>query len=118
MIPINRSALIIYPGQPIYDWANRIFNENEDYGPVDLAEHDAATVYLIEELDSPEDFEEWMQANYEVLLPGRTRRMDARRKPVAGAGRLWNVPGVVPRRVSQHGPGRRRSPIETRRGLK
>lgn len=65
---VNRDALIIYPKQPVFDWANRIFEENEDYGPVDLTRHDSGTVFLIEEQPSPEDFEDWIQANYEFFF--------------------------------------------------
>ena len=65
---VNRDALILYPKQALYDWANRIFEENEDYGEVDLTENDAGTVFLIEELESPDDFEDWIRANYEFFF--------------------------------------------------
>lgn len=65
---INRDALILYPKQALYDWANRIFREKVDYGPVDLARHDAGTIFLIEEQDSEESFGLWLEENYEFFF--------------------------------------------------
>ncbi len=65
---VNRDALILYPKQALYDWANRIFGENEDYEPVDFTRHESGTVFLIEELYSPEQFEEWIKDNYEFFF--------------------------------------------------
>ncbi|MBX7059623.1 MAG: hypothetical protein K1X75_16280 [Leptospirales bacterium] len=65
---VNRDVLILYPKQALYDWANRIFAENENYGPVDLTRHESGTVFLIEELDSPEHFDRWIQENYEFFF--------------------------------------------------
>lgn len=60
---INRDALRVTPKKPLIDWVNSI----DPVHPVqfrDATHHDASTTYLIEELDSQEDFQEWIKENY------------------------------------------------------
>lgn len=65
---INRDAMILYPRQALYDWANDIFEEDMDYGKINPYEHDTGTIFLIEELDSPEDFDSWINSNYKYFF--------------------------------------------------
>ncbi|MCB1172431.1 MAG: hypothetical protein KDK39_02645 [Leptospiraceae bacterium] len=68
MILVNRTAMILYPKQVLYDWANKTFKEEFDYGTTDPYEHDSGTVFLIEEQDAPADFEVWIENNYEYFF--------------------------------------------------
>ncbi len=64
---INRDALRVTPKKPLIDWVNSI----DPVHPVqyqDATHHDAATTYLIEELDSEGDFQDWIKENYCAFL--------------------------------------------------
>ena len=60
---INRGAISVSARKALIDWVNSVDPEN----PIVYSEpsdYDEATVYLIEELDSEEDFQEWIRDNY------------------------------------------------------
>ncbi len=56
---LNRSAFAVVPKQPFVDWANALASDEEGLNEtLTLAEHQReGTVYLIDEVQSEEDFE-------------------------------------------------------------
>lgn len=66
---VNRCAMIVFPKSPVYDWVNRIFPD-DPIEPGDPYDHDEGTVFLIPEIESVEEFEEWIYENYRVFFEG------------------------------------------------
>jgi hypothetical protein len=63
MQTINRDAIIVSARQPLIDWVNSL----DPAHPLEYRDpmnHDESTVYLIEELDSPSDLQDWLEDNY------------------------------------------------------
>ena len=64
---INRDAVVIFPKQPLLDWANTIFPDDKAECPKLMA-HDEANVYLIPETNNPEDALKEVKANFELFF--------------------------------------------------
>jgi len=72
METINRDAIIVSAKKSLINWVNSIDREH----PIEFRDpltSDESTIYLIEELNTEEDFKEWLSENYteifeEVLL--------------------------------------------------
>ncbi len=63
MQPINRNAIIVSAKNPLIDWVNTLDPKNPMPYRNPLA-YDESTVYLIDVLDTEEDFREWLSENY------------------------------------------------------
>jgi len=64
---INRDVLIIFPKQPLIDWASTIFPNDEVKCPALMA-NDKGNVYLIAEAYNSESALEEVRANFEVFF--------------------------------------------------
>jgi hypothetical protein len=67
MQSINRNAITVSARKPLIDWVNSMDQEH----PMkyrDPSNYDESTVYLIEELETEEDFNEWIRENYLELF--------------------------------------------------
>ncbi len=67
MEPINRNAIIVCAKKPLIDWVNSI----DKVHPIkyrDPLSYDESTIYLIEELETEEDFQEWLRENYAEIF--------------------------------------------------
>jgi hypothetical protein len=63
MQPINRDAITVSARKPLIDWVNSL----DPMHPMqyrDPSKYDESTIYLIEELDTEEEFNEWIRENY------------------------------------------------------
>ncbi len=60
--PINRNAIIVKPKKPFFDWVNAIDDTDK------IEEVDENNIYLIREMDSNFDVQEWISDNYEALF--------------------------------------------------
>ncbi len=60
---INRDALILFPKQPLFDWVNYIFDDEEIKGSEPLT-HDEGDVFLLPEFDHPDETIEYLKDNY------------------------------------------------------
>ena len=60
--PINRNAIIVKPKKPFFDWVNAIDDTDK------IEEVDENNIYLIREMDSNFDVQEWINDNYEALF--------------------------------------------------
>jgi hypothetical protein len=59
---VNRDVLIIFPKQPLIDWANRL-NPNEDEECPMLMDLDQANVYMIPEFEDPKEALDFVKQN-------------------------------------------------------
>ena len=64
---INRDILILFPKQPLLDWANRVMPDHKMECPTFFA-HDEANTYLIPETDSPEDALTELKVNFKLFF--------------------------------------------------
>lgn len=63
MQDINRNAISVSARKPLIDWVNSLDAES----PVpyrDASDYDESTIYLIEILETEEDFQDWLRDNY------------------------------------------------------
>ncbi len=63
MLTINRDAITVSAKKPLIDWINSL----DPLHPMqyrDQSNYDESTIYLIEELDTEKDFNEWIRENY------------------------------------------------------
>ncbi|MGR9107559.1 MAG: hypothetical protein ACU843_11575 [Gammaproteobacteria bacterium] len=63
---LDRAALIVRYKQPFVDWINGVGPPEEDLVTLSYVNEDNS-VYLIE-LADPEEFDEWLELNYEELF--------------------------------------------------
>jgi hypothetical protein len=64
---VNRAVLIIFPKQPLIDWANRHNPNNKEECPKPM-EHDQGNVYMIPEFDYPEDALAYVKQNLKCIF--------------------------------------------------
>jgi hypothetical protein len=64
---INRSAISVSARKALIDWVNTVDPENIIVYS-EPSDYDEATVYLIEELDSEDDFQDWIRENYQEIF--------------------------------------------------
>jgi len=62
-VTINRDALIIFPKQPLIDWANAL-TEDEKIECPKLMDHDKGSVYLMPETNNYEEGIELLEDNF------------------------------------------------------
>lgn len=64
---INRHAVIVTPKQPMIEWVNFIFPDEsvQQFPPFS---NDQSTIYLIEEIESPVFFQDWLKQNYRFIF--------------------------------------------------
>ncbi len=60
---INRDVLILFPKQPLYDWANSIFPDDKMECPKPMT-HDEGDVFLIPEFRHPGEAREYVRENF------------------------------------------------------
>jgi hypothetical protein len=60
---VNRDVLILFPKQPLFDWANYIFPDEKMKCPKPM-EHDEGDVFLIPEFTHPDDAIEYVKENF------------------------------------------------------
>ncbi len=65
---INRDIIIITPKLELLDWVNEIFPDVPKSSIKDITGHDKSNVYLVEELDYPEETVAYLQQNIEKYL--------------------------------------------------
>jgi hypothetical protein len=65
---INRHAIILAPKVPFISWIKKTAPEVASDLPKEPLDHDAATIYLIPEFESPEDGLEWLEENFESFF--------------------------------------------------
>ena len=61
--PIHRSAIIVKPKQPFFDWLKTIDNE-DDFSDL----RDETDVYLIPDFDSVDQAENWLKKNFDLIF--------------------------------------------------
>lgn len=59
---VNRSAILVKPKKPWYDWINHIYEDSP------TAERKEGTIYLLGELDELDDIERWMRVNFDHIF--------------------------------------------------
>ncbi|HWD89036.1 MAG TPA: hypothetical protein VG367_12980 [Mucilaginibacter sp.] len=59
---VNRSAIVVKPRQPLFDWINSIYPDS----PVEATNE--GTVYLVKERNSVEELEKWLKHNYDDIF--------------------------------------------------
>jgi len=67
MQTINRDAITVSVRKPLIDWINSL----DPLNPIqylDPSAYDESTIYLIEELETEEDFNEWIREHYLELF--------------------------------------------------
>jgi hypothetical protein len=67
MQSINRNAISVSARKPLIDWVNSLDPLNPIQYRKPIA-YDDSTIYLIEELETEEDFNEWIRENYLELF--------------------------------------------------
>ncbi|MCB1143047.1 MAG: hypothetical protein KDK54_12445 [Leptospiraceae bacterium] len=67
---VNRCVMLISPKAPLYDWVNSIFPDDPIEPSSDPFSHDEGTVFLIPEIETTEEFEEWIYENFKVFFEG------------------------------------------------
>jgi len=67
---INRAAVILRYKEPAVAWINEVDPHSDEPGITIDFVNDERTVYLIRDIDAdtPEDLEEWIELNYDVLF--------------------------------------------------
>lgn len=67
---INRAAIILRYKKPAVAWINKADPDNDNPRATIESANEDRTVYLIsdEDADTPEDVEEWIKLNYEILF--------------------------------------------------
>lgn len=66
---INRSAIVVKPLQPFYDWINAIYPDS----PVPFTNE--ATVYLLKVKDSTGEIENWLKRNFDNIFQNELNEM-------------------------------------------
>jgi len=61
---IDRNAVLVAPKKPFFAWVNKLYPER----PIKEHQIKEHNIYLIHELDSDDDFEEWLEYNYLELF--------------------------------------------------
>jgi hypothetical protein len=64
---INRDVLILFPKQPLFDWANSVFPKDKMDCPK-LMEHDQGNIYLIPETNCPDDAIKYLKKNFKQFF--------------------------------------------------
>ena len=59
---INRSAIVVKPKKPFFDWLNCLYPEH----PINKKEE--ANIYLVEEKDDNKAIEKWVSKNFDQLF--------------------------------------------------
>ncbi|MEI7500872.1 MAG: hypothetical protein WCK84_10550 [Bacteroidota bacterium] len=63
MQSINRDAITVSARKPMIDWVNSM-DPGHPINYRDPSNYDESTVYLIEQLETEEDFNDWIMENY------------------------------------------------------
>jgi hypothetical protein len=58
---VNRNAMMVSPGEPLYIWLRKSL---KNYSPGD----EAGTIFLIPELENSSEFEFWLSENYDIFF--------------------------------------------------
>lgn len=67
LFEINRYALVLRPSKKLLQWA--ISEDPSLAGDIDLEEtDDLVSVYLLPDFSEEDEAEEWLEANYQVIL--------------------------------------------------
>ena len=60
---IDRSAILVRPKQPFYDWINKVFKEDKP-----ISELEENNIYLIREMRSNEEIKKWIKKNFDKIF--------------------------------------------------
>jgi hypothetical protein len=64
---LNRNAISVSAKKPMIDWVNSMDPVHPIKFRIPL-NYDESTIYLIEEIETEEDFEEWIRENYLAIF--------------------------------------------------
>lgn len=59
---VNRNAIVIKPKKPFFDWIHYIYPDKT------VSHRSEANIYLIREMDSNEEIENWLTRNFDKLF--------------------------------------------------
>lgn len=60
---IDRSAIVVKPKKPFFDWVNSIYPDDEP-----ISEKEENNIYLIREMDNNEQALNWIKRNFDALF--------------------------------------------------
>lgn len=64
----NRNVLFLAPKQPLIDWVNHVFPDDQPERLQNALAHDNANIYLIPHADDPEESIKWLKTNFQMIL--------------------------------------------------
>jgi hypothetical protein len=64
----NRHVLYLAPKQPLIDWVNHVFPDDQPERLEPPLAHENANIYLIPAQDDPADSMEWLKRNFKLIL--------------------------------------------------
>jgi len=63
---VDRTALVLKPRQPFYDWLKSIEPDNNE--PEKLDNEEGPMVYLLPDFDEMKDVEKWLKKNFDMIF--------------------------------------------------
>ena len=64
----NRNVLYLAPKQPLIDWVNHVFPDDQPERLEHPLAHENANIYLIPATETPEESVEWLKYNFRPIL--------------------------------------------------
>jgi hypothetical protein len=64
----NRNVLFLAPRQPLIDWVNHVYPDDQPERLENALAHDNANIYLIPTAENSEESIKWLRANFRPIL--------------------------------------------------